>query len=261
MLNRLFQITTLTVLLGCSYQVLAQTQQRVQLFLQENLDVKGKQLPIDNKLSKLLHFVEQAAGVKFDYVQLPWRRAQRATLAGNGIIYGFSKSNIRLTEYRFSEPLIIDNVWAISLGEPTTKIRSLEDLRGKKIAIGHGYSYGIEFERTRDKVFSVQEDTASVPARFEMLVSKRCDFLLWPVHELDQQSQVEEHINNVIVANLTDENLKKYRFFASENPIFHDTIHFAAAHGQHTEILDKIDHAITQGKKDGSLAKALKDYH
>jgi hypothetical protein len=55
--------------------------------------------------------------------------------------------------------------------------------------------------------------------------------------------------------------LKGQYFDVSDQPLFYDTTHFASAKGKYVEVINKIDQAITRGKKNGSLNKVLRGYH
>lgn len=108
----------LSLVLVCNLSFAGQSTIKIRLFLQENLDAQGKQVPADPKLTEILRYFEREAHVQFDAVILPWKRAQVETLAGKGIIYGFSRSKERLHHYYFSQPVISERVWAISYGLP-----------------------------------------------------------------------------------------------------------------------------------------------
>lgn len=251
----------LSLMLVCSSSIAGQTPIKIRLFLQENLDAQGKQVPADPKLTDILRYFEREANVRFDAVILPWKRAQFETLAGKGIIYGFSRSAERLRHYYFSQPVISERVWAISYGLPKPDYRAVDDLHGKVVSIGRGFSHGMEFDQARDVVFTVQEDSASVAARFKKLIAKRSDLMLWPVRQFEHSSQVEHYINTMVVPDSLDPDLKGQKFNVSDQPIFYDTVHFATAKGHYQEVIDRIDVAIARGSKNGSLAKVLRGYH
>lgn len=232
----------------------------VRLFLQENLDAQGRQIPVEDKVHEIIRFFEKETGLKFEPVILPWKRAQVETLNGQGIIYGFSKSVDRLKHYYFSQPVITEKVWAITYGRPKPNFRSVEDLRGKTISIGRGFSHGLEFDQARDKVFSVEEDSASVAARFKKIVAKRSDLMLWPVRQLETSKEVEDYVNRVLIQQASDRELRDKKFDVSDKPMFYDTVHFASAKGKYQDVIDKIDGAIERGTKNGELAKVLRGY-
>ncbi len=261
MLPRRLTFLTLLFTLLLSTSVIAEVRKPVPLFLQENLDAQGRQMPADPKLMDILAYFERQTGLKFAPVILPWKRAQAETLRGEGLIYGFSRSVERLQKYDFSESVISEGVWAITYGKPKPALKTVEDLRGKVVGIGRGFSHGLEFDQARDKVFVVQEDSASTAARFKKLLAGRSDLMLWPVRQYDQRRDVENYINQVVIGDTRDVDLMHRHFEVSDQPLFFDTVHFAVAKGHYQEVLRKIDLAILRGRKNGSLARVLRDYH
>jgi len=199
--------------------------------------------------------------VKFEPRILPWKRAQFETAQGNGIIYGFSLSEERLATYYFSQPLITEKVWAITYGNPKPNYKTVEDLRGKLISIGRGFSHGIEFDRARDVIFRVDEDSSAESARFKKLIAKRSDLMLWPVRQYENSQQVERYINQTLIPSYNDPDLRDQYFDVSDKPMFYDSVHFASVKGKHQDVIDKISLVIRNGIKNGELAKVLKGYH
>jgi ABC-type amino acid transport substrate-binding protein len=255
-------ILVLVILLGIGLGTLQAAEKvAVRLFLQENLDPQGKQVVLDPKMIEVLDYFERRAGLKFETVILPWKRAQIETLDGKGIIYGFSRSAERNRVYHFSQPFVIEKIWGVTYGSPKPKYKRPEDLRGKVVSIGRGFSHGMEFDQARDVIFTVQEDSASIIARFKKLMAKRSDVMVWPIRGLEHTKDVENYINRVLVQESNDPELKGVHFDVTENPLFLDTTHFASAQGKYVDVIAKIDKAIARGKKDGSLAAVLRDYH
>jgi polar amino acid transport system substrate-binding protein len=260
-ISRLFSVILVLVFWLAPFSCFANDQKTVRLFLQESLDVEGKQVPLDPKLLEILSYLERETGLKFEPIILPWKRAQFETLEGKGIIYGFSRSPERVKLYFFSVPLITEKVWGISYGSPKPHYKTVQDLRGKIVSTGRGFSHGMEFDQARDVIFKVQEDSASTIARFKKLVAKRSDLMVWPVRGYQRHNEVEEYINQVIIKNSNDPELQGKHFDISDQPLFYDTTHFASVKGKYEDVIAKIDKAIKRGTKNGSLVKVLRGYH
>jgi ABC-type amino acid transport substrate-binding protein len=252
MRKRLLQSGLFFLTLICGYANATPFNQHVRLFLQDNYDVNGKKVLINDKQRKLFDYFEHKTGLKFDLVFLPWKRAQQETMAGKGIIYGFSKSQERLQNFQFSEPVMAESIWAITYESGNKAITKIDDLQGKTICIGPGVSYGIEFEQARKQVFTTQEGTESSLGRLQKLVSKNCDVMLWSTRNMGSQNQMQELIKKM--TNNTPE-LKDKHFTVSMQPLFFDTIHFAAAKNAYADVMKKINHMIVTGKMNGSLDK------
>ncbi|TXI96607.1 MAG: transporter substrate-binding domain-containing protein [Burkholderiaceae bacterium] len=233
----------------------------IRLFLQENLDAQGRQIPVEEKVHEIIRYFERETGLKFEPIILPWKRAQVETLNGQGVIYGFSKSVERMKHYHFSQALITEKVWAITYGSPKPNFKSVDDLRGKTISIGRGFSHGLEFDQARGKIFTVEEDSASTAARFKKVVAKRSDLMLWPVRNMETSKEVEDYVNKVLIPQASDSELRNKRFDVSDKPMFFDTVHFASAKGKYEDVIEKIDRAMERGMRSGELARVLKGYH
>lgn len=236
----------------------AQAQTQVKLFLPENLDSKGNQIPPDNNLLEILAYFERKANVRFEKLILPWKRAQVEALQGNGIVFGLSPTPERLKLYQYSQAVTKQTVWGITYGKPKPSIKSLEDLRGKIVNIGRGYSYGSTFEEARNVVFKVQEDGLFNSARLNKLISKSNDLILWPVRQFKEAREVEKYVNQLFNEHSGAQGV---HFEVSDQPIFYDTEHFATKKGQYDDIIAKLDRALKEGNKNGTLAKLIKAYH
>jgi ABC-type amino acid transport substrate-binding protein len=243
---------------GVNFSSIAATPIHVTLYQPENLDAKGQQIPSTPQIAKIFNYFEREAGIKFDIVILPWKRAQLETKHGHGILYGFSKSAERLENYRFSQPVITFHVWAISYGKANSPYAQLSDLKGKTVTSGLGLSHGEEYEKAKNNVFIVQEDFISYRERFRKLVHKRSDVLFIPFHQNDNRRQVEKFVNLKMVPEFKDPELDHQHFDISINPIFDDTIHFASAKGNFDGVINRIDKAIQKGMKSGVLPTLYK---
>ena len=229
----------------------------IKLFLQESLDIHGRQLPLDRDLEAILIYFERESGIHFDKQLLPWNRAQLMAQNGDGIIFGISKSPERLKLYHFSIPVVSEKIWAITYGDPRPNFQSMEDLRGKTVSIGRGFSHGMDFEKAKNVVFQVQEDSASSAARFKKLMNRRSDIMLWPVRQLQRANQVEAYLRDQLIPSFNDPELTGKTFYVSARPVFYDTTHFAAATGKYEAEMEKLNGVIRKGTANGKLTKLL----
>lgn len=257
-----FQRICLALLMACIVCLpsKAQTIRHVKLYFPENIDTKGRQIPLTPQLLNVFAYFEREAKLKFSVVILPWKRAQLEVAKGNGIIYGFSKSNERLENFQFSLPVLSLPVWAISYGAENANIAELKDLRGKIVAASVGVTHGVEFERSRGKIFTVQEDYLSYQERLKKLIAKRCDVILVPFNLHVSREDIDKRFHSVVLAGFNDPELSGRHFNVSINPIFLDTIHFASSKKHFQDVIQRLDLTIERGVKNGSLSKLFKDY-
>ena len=249
------------ICLQCSGYAKAEKPNVVPLYLQETLDSRGQQLPIDKKLNRLLMYFERESGLRFERHLLPWNRAQLMTKDGGGIIFGFSKSPARLLAYHYSLPVVSDRVWAITYGEPKPNFQTAADLKGRTVSIGRGFSHGLEFEQAKNVIFTVQEDSALAAARFKKLIARHSDVMLWPIRELERSEQIEEYLQKTLIPSFHDPELNDRVFNVSSQPMFYDTSHFASAKGKYEAEIAKLDEVIRRGTKNGELAKMLHNFY
>jgi polar amino acid transport system substrate-binding protein len=240
---------------GVAASSIAATPLAVKLYWPEDLDDKGKQVPISSQIIKVFSYFEQEAGVKFEVIALPWKRAQLEVLQGKGILYGFSKTSERLSLYRFSQPVTTLHIWAVSYGAANANLAETKDLEGKIVASGVGVTHGLEYESDRNNVFTVQEDYGSSRDRFKRLFAKRSDVILIPAIQTLSREQLSIFVNGTLVPGFKDPELNDKHFEISVKPLFYDTIHFASGKGYFDEVIDRIDKAIQKGMKNGSLPK------
>lgn len=257
---RIIRICSLVLIAFASPSSFGQKKHNVNLYYPEVLDAKGKVVPLTPQVSKVFQYFEREAGLKFSIVFLPWKRAQLDVLKGNGIIYGFSKSSERLESFRFSLPVIHLPIWAISYGPENARLAELKDLKAKLVSASLGISHGIEYDRARNTIFTVQEDLLSYQERFRKLILRRSDIIFVPFASRVGREEIVQAINQQTVPSFHDPELSGRTFNVSLNPIFLDTIHFASSKSHQREAMDKIDAAIERGVKNGSLSKLLRDY-
>jgi polar amino acid transport system substrate-binding protein len=252
-----FRLFLLIFTLACTPLSFASAPISVNVYLPQSLDKFGKQLPTNPGEKNVFNYLEQKSDLKFKFIFLPWKRAQLEVLRGKGILYGFSKSTERLGQYDYSLPVITLEVWAISTGDPSNQLAEVSDLKGKTIISSLGISHGIEYELARDKVFKVQEDMLPRSEQFKKLLKTPKNIMLLPLRNSQSRSQVEDLVNNVTIPGFGKPELNNHHFDISAKPLFHDSIHFASAKDQFSEVLERIDATISKGTKDGSLTKLL----
>ncbi|WP_437882948.1 substrate-binding periplasmic protein [Pseudomonas sp. LRF_L74] len=74
----------------------------------------------------------------------PWSRAYGSARDGEGGIIGLSKTEQREALFDYSAPLYDDDILVVVRADRTFAFDSLDDLRGKRIGVQQGASYGAE---------------------------------------------------------------------------------------------------------------------
>jgi len=109
-------------------------------------------------LIDILAWISLQSGHKFQVDLYPWKRTYSMGLAGQGGIVGLSMNAERLKLFDYSKPLFYDDVMLVVLKGGEFSYAELEDLRGKRLAIGRGTAFGGEFDRGKQRgIFTIVE--------------------------------------------------------------------------------------------------------
>lgn len=246
-------------MVGCTVPNRACSSETISIFLGEVIDSNGQQKPVAADVEKIVRYVEAETGLKFKIKLLPWRRAQLLVKNGEGIIYGFSKSPDRIDFYDFSLPVVVEKVWAITADNGDAKIMTINTLNGKTISIERGVSHGFEFEKARNILFKIDEDTASVESRFKKLFAGRSDALFWQARQFKRAQDLENYLIKEVFINFVDRELSQKKITVSPEPLYLDEVHFACAKSKYLGEMKKINAAITKGKINGMLTSILEE--
>ena len=107
---------------------------------------------------KLISAVFSKMGVEAEITALPWKRALRYGEEGKVAIGGIYKNNERLEIYDYSDPIYEESLAIFVNKGNTFKFEGMNDLKGKKVGINLGWSYGEEFDKARkEKIFTTDE--------------------------------------------------------------------------------------------------------
>lgn len=88
------------------------------------------------------------AGIPVQLVAVPYERCMKETLAGllAGCFDSTPDAKLLRDYYFHAKPLFSDPTLILAPSAATQKALTVKDLRGKHVAITHGYTYGDEFE-------------------------------------------------------------------------------------------------------------------
>jgi polar amino acid transport system substrate-binding protein len=219
----------------------------------EQTGERGQILPLNPNIIQLFKYLEITAKTKFDLRHYPWRRLLQNGENGEGLIFGIYKTPERSQIFTFSEPIYADKIWLVSRCADHMTFNSLQDLKGKTIGIIQGSSAGDEFDKQVNILFKAEYNTSNLSSRFLKLHQKRMDaFLLYEprtnIHE------VQKELNQVHAKDIEDYKKKNADIFCVlPKPVSAIDVHFAVSLKADKNLLEKIDKAIVQGKKNGEL--------
>lgn len=124
----------LALTLGSAWAARADSVPRVPLFVGTD--------PFSEQTAKLLAWLAAKSSWAWDYRPTPWLRAQKLAIAGEGLMYGLSRTPQREKELRFSLPITFNHTWAIVREGEEAGIRHFGDLNGQTVCWARGSSYG-----------------------------------------------------------------------------------------------------------------------
>lgn len=217
-------------------------------------DLKLEPLPYETKV--VINFLESQLPIRFDLQRQPWKRALDKAFAGEGMIFGISKTAERLKHLNFSEPFYDDNVWLVTRCDSQFSFNGLPDLKGKTIGVVRGASAGEEFDAQANKLFKIEDDTGQTQGRFTKLYQRRMDALIFfkansnPVklaRELNRLYLPKDHPSDQIGGN----------FCVLNKPVATTSVHIALQKNRDQSLLQKINQTVLAGRKSGLLQKLM----
>ena len=117
----------------------------------------------------------------------PWRRALSEIDAGSAGLGGIYKNSERLKRYDYSEPMFVERVSLYALRSDTSRYAGVADLKGKRVGVIRGWSYGDDFDEARRAGVMVVEEVNSDAQNFSKLAAGRLDVVLAIVEAAEPQ--------------------------------------------------------------------------
>jgi len=204
-----------------------------------------------------IEFVERGLDVGFELRRYPWNRLLHNLNKGEGLAFGLSKNAARLQTLHFSEPVYVNYVWLVTRSDAVFPFSDMQDLKGKSLGVSRGSSFGDEFDRQKNILFTAEEDAYGLPNRLKKLLNKRMDAIVYQNRNADPE-QVEAMLNRLVAERMPEIQMPPgVAFRVLRKPLMTDNIHFAIRAQNDDGIIKKINAVIINGKKTGELAKAL----
>ncbi|MCP3922289.1 MAG: transporter substrate-binding domain-containing protein [Desulfobacterales bacterium] len=113
------------------------------------------------------------ANIEIHLKFLPFKRAFKMTKSGQiDGLFNFYKTDVRIPFFDYTEPIIKNPLVFFVRKDSVLEYSKLEDLKGLKIGVMSGYTYGTRFDK--NNLFR-REPTNSHDANFKKLILKRID--------------------------------------------------------------------------------------
>ena len=108
----------------------------------------------------------------------PWKRALLQGERGKEAVGGIYKNEKRMVIYDYSDPIYEEKLVIFVKRGRMFKFDELSDLRGKRVGINRGWSYGQEFDKARESGVFAAEEAQDNHANFKKLINDRIDCLI-----------------------------------------------------------------------------------
>ncbi len=194
-------------------------------------------------LVEIVESLFKQANTSLDLKFLPFKRAFKETQNGriNGL-FNLYKTKERLNYFDYTEPIIVNPLVFFVRKDSKIKFESLVDLRGLKVGTMLGYTYGADFDKS---TLFTKETSISHAGNLKKLLIGRID--LYPCDQLVCAHVAMKHKLN-----------GKFKILSTPLKVMNGHIGFTK--GKHKAIINKINNALAQMRKNGSVEKMIRKY-
>lgn len=230
-------------LLGAELVILAKAEGPPKHYLDKDGEPRGYAIEIASEAVRRAGFIPHVQNY-------PWKRAIKESRQGHGVITAFSKTKKRQKDFLFTDDMYTDKVLLWTVKGRGLKFESFDDLLGKVIGISKGNQYSGEFERMRSRLNLNQDSHDTV--RLRMLEAGRIDAAIFTggipsVKFLAERARIDVS-----------------KFEPAAKPISIDPNHIGIPKKLRGEtpvfVLRKLNTAIREMKRDGTIQRILKAY-
>lgn len=172
----------------------------------------------------------------------PWRRGLSEIDEGKAGVGGIYRNEERDRKYDFSVPIMRENVAVYFCSDRPLVFRGIHDLKGKKVGVLRGWSYGNEFDAARKAGFFSVDESPSDRANLLKLTAGRLDVVL----------SIEESGRAVIVAEALT-GIERSSVFLTSNYAY---LAFSKTKSKKA-LLEKFNRAIAEMRQDGSFDRIV----
>lgn len=193
--------------------------------------------PPSDQTPQMLAWMAEQASLGWDYRPTPWLRAQKLTAAGEGVMFGLTRTPLRDKTLRFSLPIWHNFTWVIVREGDQASIRRYGDLNGQLVCWARGSSYGELFTNAglgRMEPREASDDDGAL----RMAAAGRCRAALITL-ETDHPDRVLQH---PALADLRKRGLTVVPYVVLPTPL-----HFATGQGSRWSwVIDRINQVVTR---------------
>lgn len=192
----------------------------------------------------------ERANLKINKINMaPWARALDSGKKGEGMLTGLYKNPEREKIMDFvDEPFYVESIILLKHSDDPFEFTGIDSLKGKKVGIMRGSSYGAEFDKAKEAgLFSVSE-TAKEEQNFQKFIKKRVEYA--PMEK------------SIATLNIKKSGSEGKVVMDSEPPLNTGGIYMAIGKAANypAASINKLKATIIEMKQDGSLQKEIDTY-
>lgn len=189
--------------------------------------------------SLMLAWLAGQMDLEWDYRPTPWLRAQRLAAAGEGLMYGLSRTAEREQLLRFSLPVWSNHIWAIVRDGEQAGIRQYADLSGQTVCWARGSSYGDLFtEAGLGRMLGIESTDDDGAMR--MVAAGRCRAALITL----EASQADQALRHPALTGIQQRGLALLPTALSSSPL-----HFVTGlESRWTWVIERINQVVSRSR-------------
>lgn len=197
--------------------------------------------PSSDQTPQMLEWVAAQAGLAWDYRPTPWLRAQKLAAAGDGVMFGLTRTPQREKELLYSLPIWSNHTWAIVREGDQGNFRRYGDLNGQVVCWARGSSYGDLFTLAGLGRMEARE-SGDDDGALRMAGAGRCRAALLTLETSDPKKALQ----HPALAALRERGLALVPVALSTSPL-----HFVAGHGSRwTGVIERINRVVARSRSE-----------
>jgi polar amino acid transport system substrate-binding protein len=123
----------------------------------------------------IIRYIFQSLQIPVVISPMPWKRALRYADNGKIGIAGIYKNQERLSRYDYSHEIFQEKLAIFVHKELNLNFKSINDLKGRRVGVISGWSYGDDFDIYRRRNLFIVDEAQSDETNFHKLLKKRID--------------------------------------------------------------------------------------
>jgi len=185
-------------------------------------------------------------GIEVEFQTLPWKRVLQKGDNGEAAVGGIYKNTRRLKIYDYSQPIFEEKLAIYVRKGSEFPFKSLADLKGKKVGLIYGWSYGDAIDLARhEKLFSVEESN-NYSVSFKKLIRGRIDCII-----------VDQLVASLVIADKQlGDKVEKLAVPVSINNIY---LVFPKSYHQ-KKLMDRLNQVLSNMQKEGSYKQLIEGF-